>query len=126
MRWNLDAKDGRPVYRQIAEELEREITVGILKPAEALPAVRTLAADLKIHPNTVQQAYRWLALHGRVEVKRGRGTFVMPHREAHAPARAAREIANRALRDTYRHGLLPSDLVRAIEELAPELRANRQ
>ena len=125
MRLTLDASDGRPVYRQIADELEREIAVGILRPGEALPALRVLAADLRVNANTVQQAYKWMALRGVVEVKRGQGTFVMPYREAKAPARLAREIANRALRDAYRHGLLASDLVRAIEQLAPETTSGR-
>ena len=120
MRIELDTREGRPVYRQIAEEIEREIAIGVLRPGEPLPALRVLAAELKVNPNTVQQAYRWLNLHGLVEVRRGQGTFVMPQRQARTPAHTAREIANKALRDTYRHGLLASDLVRAIQELAPE------
>ena len=120
MRFILDDHDGRPVYRQIADELEREIATGILRSGEALPALRTLAADLRINPNTVQQAYKLVSLRGLVEVRRGQGTFVRAAREPKAPARMAREIANKALRDAYRHGLLASDLVRAIEELAPE------
>lgn len=120
MRLDLDQAEGRPVYRQIADELEREIAVGILRPGEALPALRRLAADLRVNPNTVQHAYRWLALQGIVEVKRGRGTFVADRQRPKTSGHAAREIANRALRDAYRHGLLASDLVRAIGELAPE------
>lgn len=120
MRLSLDDTEGRPVYRQIADELEREIATGILRSGEPLPALRILAAELRVNPNTVQHAYRLLALRGRVEVRRGRGTFVTAPREAKPSARPAREIANRALREAYRHGLLASDLIRAIEELAPE------
>ena len=120
MRFVLDETEGRPVYRQIADEIEREIATGILRPGEALPALRVLAAELRINPNTVQQAYKLLSLRGLVEVRRGQGTFVRAVREPKAPARMAREIANKALRDAYRHVLLASDLVRAIEELAPE------
>ncbi len=120
MRIELSNREGRPVYRQIADEIEREIAVGVLRPGDPLPALRVLAGELKVNPNTVQQAYRWLNLHGMVEVKRGQGTFVMPQRQAKTPAHAAREIANKALREAYRHGLLASDLVRAIAELAPE------
>lgn len=125
MRIEISSREGRPVYRQIADEIEREIAIGVLRPGEALPALRVLAAELNVNPNTVQQAYRWLNLHGMVEVKRGQGTFVMPQRQAKTPAHAAREIANKALRDTYRHGLLASDLVRAIQELAPETRIEK-
>jgi GntR family transcriptional regulator len=120
MRLILDDRDGRPVYRQMADEIEREIATGVLRAGEALPALRTLAAELRINPNTVQQAYKLLSVRGLVEVRRGQGTFVRALRERKAPGRDAREIANRALRDAYRHGLLASDLVRAIHELAPE------
>jgi GntR family transcriptional regulator len=120
VRFHVDDHDGRPVYRQVADEIEREIATGILRTGEALPALRTLAAELRINPNTVQQAYKLLSLRGLVEVKRGQGTFVRALKEPKAPERMAREIANRALRDAYRHGLLASDLVRAIGELAPE------
>lgn len=120
MRLQIDDTEGRPVYRQIADELEREIATGVLRDGEALPALRTLAADLHVNPNTVQHAYRLLSLRGLVQVRRGQGTFVTPRREPRAPDRTARDIANRALRDAYRHGLLASDLVRAVYELAPE------
>ncbi|MDQ3069760.1 MAG: GntR family transcriptional regulator [Acidobacteriota bacterium] len=123
MRLILDDAEGKPVYRQIADEFEREIATGVLRTGDALPALRVLALDLRVNPNTVQQAYRLLGLRGLAEVRRGRGTFVKGMREANAPARAAREIANKALRETYRHGLLARDLVRAIQELAPETRA---
>lgn len=120
MRLIFEDAEGRPVYRQIADELEREIATGTLRTGDPLPALRTLARELKVNPNTVQHAYQLLSLRGLVQVRRGRGTFVTAPREVKAPARAAREIANRALRDAYRHGLLASDLIRAIQELAPE------
>jgi len=123
MRFLLDDAEGKPVYRQVADDIEREIATGVLRPGEPLPALRTLAAELRINPNTVQQAYKLLSLRGLVEVRRGQGTFVRALREPKAPDRHAREIANRALRDAYRHGLLASDLVRAIQELAPETKS---
>lgn len=125
MQLTLDASEGRPVYRQIADEMEREIAVGILRPGDALPAHRTLAAELRVNPNTVQQAYRWLVRQGVAEVRRGRGTFVALERPAKPQARTGRDIAARALREAYRHGLLASDLVDAIHELAPETRSGR-
>ena len=120
MRFHIDETEGRPVYRQVADEIEREIATGILRPGEALPALRKLATEMRVNPNTIQQAYKLLGLRGLVEVRRGQGTFVRGMREPKAPERLSREIANRALRDAYRHGLLASDLVRAIGELAPE------
>jgi len=118
----LRPDDPRPVYRQIADELQRAVTVGVLKPGESLPATRQLAADLKLNPNTVQHAYRTLVQEGVIEVRRGLGAFVAaaPARDARRrPEAVARQIAERALREAFRHGLLASDLMKALREIAP-------
>jgi DNA-binding transcriptional regulator YhcF (GntR family) len=52
----LDAADPRPVYRQIVDEIQRCVAVGVMRPEEALPAAGTLAAELKINVNTLQKA----------------------------------------------------------------------
>ena len=121
---DLDPNDHRPVYRQIADEVERCIATGVLKPDEALPAVRTIAAELKVNANTVQHAYRTLVQEGLVYVKRGLGTFVAARRRdgpgGHGrQAGVARQIAGRMLREAFRHGLLASDLIAALREIAP-------
>ena len=123
---DLDPKDPRPVYRQIADEVRRCISVGVLKSGEPLPAVRRLAGELKVNANTVQHAYRQLELDGTVLVKRGLGTFVSPAVREPSKARqatVARQIAERALREAFRHGLLASDLIAAMQEIAPKSRA---
>jgi GntR family transcriptional regulator len=117
----LRKDDPRPVYRQIADELQRAISVGVLKAGESLPATRQLAAELKLNPNTVQHAYRTLLQDGAIEMRRGLGAFVAaaPREARHKPAAVARQIAERALREAFRHGLLASDLMKALEEIAP-------
>jgi GntR family transcriptional regulator len=118
----LRPDDPRPVYRQIADELQRAVTVGVLKPGESLPATRQLAAELKLNPNTVQHAYRTLVLEGVIEVRRGLGAFVaaaQPRDARRRPDAVARQIAERALREAFRHGLLASDLMKALQEIAP-------
>ena len=87
----------------------------------ALPPAGTLAAELKVNVNTVQHAYRTLAREGTVYVKRGVGTFVSPapKENRHRSAIAARRIAERMLREGFKHGLLASDLIAALEEIAP-------
>jgi GntR family transcriptional regulator len=121
---DLDPGDPRPVYRQIADEVQRCIAVGILQRDEALPAVRELAAQLKVNANTVQHAYRTLERDGVVYVKRGLGTFAgVPPRESKARQHAvARQIAERMLREAFRHGLLASDLMAALQQIAPKPR----
>jgi GntR family transcriptional regulator len=130
--FEIDPDDARPIYRQLVDEVHRNIAVGILKPDEPLPAVRQLAARLRLNPNTVQHAYRQLARDGVVQIRRGRGTFVA--RSAATPTGhdrrrqglLAKRVAERALRDAYRHGLVASDLIAALRDIAPRLRADGQ
>lgn len=119
---NIDADDARPVFRQIQDEVQRAVAVGVLKPEDPLPAVRELAKQLKVNANTVQHAYRTLELAGTVYVKRGIGTFVTaaPREIKGRQASVARQIAERMLREAYRHGILASDLIAALEEVAPK------
>jgi GntR family transcriptional regulator len=119
---DLDDDDPRAVFRQIVDEVQRSIATGIIKPGEALPAVRELARQLKVNPNTVQHAYRILEQEGDVVVRRGIGTFVADSkREWKGRQQAvARQIAERMLREGFRHGLLASDLIAALEQIAPK------
>ena len=118
----IDADDPRPVFRQIVEEVERLAATGILRPNDALPAVRELARQLKVNPNTVQQAYRELERAGTAYVRRGVGTFIGQTTPPSSAKRSAiaRQIAGRFLREGFRHGLLASDLMQALREVAPE------
>jgi GntR family transcriptional regulator len=117
----VDQDDPRPVFRQIADEVQRCVATGILKAGDPLPAVRELARQLKVNPNTVQQAYRELERAGSAYVRRGVGTFVGNVARQSDARRAvlARQIAARLLREGFRHGLLASDLFAALEEIAP-------
>ena len=123
MLFDVDASDPRPVYRQIADEVLRCVSIGVLKTDQPLPAASQLALELKVNANTVRQAYRTLEQDGAVYVKRGLGTFVAaPARDlprGRKAADVARQIAERMLREGFRHGLLASDLIAALEEIAP-------
>jgi len=119
---SIDPADPRPVFRQIVDEVQRCVAIGVLKPSDALPAARTLAAQLKVNANTVQHAYRTLEQEGTVNVRRGLGTFVAAPKTRELQARqqtVARQIAEKMLREAYRQGLLASDLMNALQEIAP-------
>ena len=118
----IDPEDSRPVFRQIVDEVERSAATGVLKGDDPLPPVRDLARQLKINPNTVQQAYRELVRDGTAYVRRGVGTFVSRTDRRLTDARravVARQIAARFLREGFRQGLLASDLLAALQEISP-------
>ena len=67
---------GDPIYIQIVEQISEAIAKGELGVADRLPAVRKLASELVINPNTVARAYNCLEQVGLVISKTGSGTFV--------------------------------------------------
>ncbi len=89
----IDPRSPTPLYAQIAARLKLAVAAGELRPGEALPSVRQLAARLRVNPATVVQAYRDLEAEGFVEMRQGAGTFV---REV-APDRRAAERSSQAV-----------------------------
>jgi GntR family transcriptional regulator len=73
----LDFRKKRPICEQIRDGLREQIREKQLLPGEQLPAVRDLAAELKINFNTVARAYRELDREGWISTQQGRGTFVL-------------------------------------------------
>ncbi len=59
--------------------MERVIAMmldGVLKPGDALPSVRQVAAEYQLNPITVSRAYQELADEALVEKRRGLGMYV--------------------------------------------------
>ena len=115
MAVSIRPADPRPSYVQIRDQARRAIAVGTLRPEDPLPSVRQLAADLRLNPNTVAQAYRELERDGVVYVRRGQGTFVAERASPTEERGAlARDVAGRALLDAHRHGIGVDELIEAI------------
>lgn len=115
----IDASDPRPIYVQIMDEIRRARVLGTLEPQEPLPSVRQLAAELRVNPNTVSQAYRELEREGVVHVRRGQGTYLSADLvEGRERTVLARGVADRALRDAHRHGIGAEELIETIREAA--------
>ncbi|GLH71282.1 GntR family transcriptional regulator [Geothrix rubra] len=77
----------QPVFQQIAQAVRRDIRRGRLRPGDALPGSRTLAATLGVHRNTVLAAYRELEAEGWIVSER-RSTRVAPGLPEPPPGRA--------------------------------------
>jgi GntR family transcriptional regulator len=71
--WN----DNAPIYRQLKDRVVGMMLDGILKPGDALPSVRQIAAEYQLNPITVSRAYQELADEALVEKRRGLGMYVM-------------------------------------------------
>jgi DNA-binding transcriptional regulator YhcF (GntR family) len=70
--WN----EGQPIYRQLRDGMVAMILDGVLGDGDALPSVRTVAAEYRVNPLTVLKAYQELVDEQLVESRRGRGMFI--------------------------------------------------
>ncbi len=95
----MDSRDFNPrdpIYLQIVERFRRAIARGELRPGEKVPAVRELAGQLLVNPNTVQRSYQELEREGLFATRRGLGTFVSDSPDLAGPLRA--RLAESAVR----------------------------
>jgi GntR family transcriptional regulator len=89
---HLDFRSGLPIYTQIMNQIEQQVSGGTLKPGDQLPTVRALASDLRVNFNTVARAYRLLDEAGLISTQQGRGTYIME--------KAPPEVAQKLRRET--------------------------
>ncbi|GGM13537.1 GntR family transcriptional regulator [Deinococcus aerophilus] len=72
----LQETDGTPPYLQLRQVLTAAVADGALRPGDALPPVRAVAAALGLAPNTVAKTYALLREDGLTENRAGAGTRV--------------------------------------------------
>lgn len=76
MRIHLSPRSGIPIYVQLVTQIKHLVASGRLTPGAELPAIRVLAEELLVNPNTVARAYRELENAGVLASRRGSGTYV--------------------------------------------------
>jgi GntR family transcriptional regulator len=114
----IDPRSPTPLYAQIAARLRVAIAAGDLRPGAVLPSVRQLAAQLRINPATVVQAYRDLEGEGLVATRQGAGTFVLevPSERLTTDRLAeASRLVRELLAEAGRLGISADDLRTAVE-----------
>jgi GntR family transcriptional regulator len=76
MQLHVSTGDGVPIYLQIANQVKYLVAGGRLAPGDELPAIRVLAHQLLVNPNTVARAYLELERGGVVQKRHGSGTYI--------------------------------------------------
>ena len=67
---------GAPIYEQLEQRITELILSGEMKENEKLPAVREIAKQLSINPNTVQRTYTSLEAKGLIYSIPAKGSYV--------------------------------------------------
>lgn len=91
MNINIDYNSRTPIYEQIVNEIERLVSLNILKSDSVIPSIRELARTLGINPNTVKKSYDILEMKGIIISKSTKGTFIS------SDTKKAKEIKIKAL-----------------------------
>ncbi|MBQ1463618.1 MAG: GntR family transcriptional regulator [Ruminococcus sp.] len=65
-----------PIYQQIIDQIKAQIISGKITAGDALPSMRSLAAQLRISVITTKRAYEELEREGYIENFLGKGCFV--------------------------------------------------
>ncbi|MCP4644215.1 MAG: GntR family transcriptional regulator [bacterium] len=76
MHIHLTQGSGVPLYLQIVNQVKYLVAAGRLSPGDEVPAIRALAQQLIINPNTVARAYRELEVAGVLSKRQGAGTYI--------------------------------------------------
>lgn len=119
----IDPRSTTPPYEQLRVQLIAQINTGELRPGARLPAVRRLASDLGLAPNTVARTYRELEVAGFVRTAGRNGTIVAAPNDGPDIAQQAAALADGYVRSMRGLGLGPDAVLgyvrRSLAELAP-------
>ncbi len=120
----LDDRSPVPVYVQLRDQILHALARGSLRGGDRLPAVRAVAATLRVNPNTVNKAYAELERDGVLVVARGRGTYVADRARApRAPHRLKLvELATRFVAQARSLGFEGPDILKAASAAVRSLR----
>ena len=76
INFQVDRSSSVPAYAQLIRQVREGLRMGLLRPGDQLPTVRSVVTSCTVNPSTVLKAYRELELSGLVEARQGAGTFV--------------------------------------------------
>jgi GntR family transcriptional regulator len=74
--FRIDGGSDVPIYRQLVQQVRRDVMLGRLRPGDQLPSVKEVVDALSVNPNTVVKAFSELEHQGMIVRRQGVGTFV--------------------------------------------------
>ncbi len=115
---------GESLFDQVCFAAIRSILAGELKAGEAFPSVRTLALDLKIHPNTAHKVVQHLIQERWLVAQPGVGTVVAPPPKARSGdrKRLLEGDVEKLVVEAMRVGASLGELKQAVDDAWTDLR----
>jgi GntR family transcriptional regulator len=115
--FRFDLRPGEPIFDQVVFAAKKAIISGEFQSGQPFPSVRTLAAELKIHPNTAHKAVQYLIQEKLLEVRPGIGTVVadLPVARAAERRRLLKQEVEQLVVEAKRVGVELPDVLREVE-----------
>jgi GntR family transcriptional regulator len=122
--FKLKIDPGESIFDQVCFAATKAILAGDLKAGEPFPSVRTLALELKIHPNTAHKVVQHLIHERWLVAQPGVGTVVAqpPKARAGDRKRLLEDEVERLVVEAMRVGASLDDVQAAVLETWTDLR----
>lgn len=119
--FTMRLEGGAPIYEQLERRITELILNGEMAAGEKLPAVREIAKQLSINPNTVQKTYASLEAQGLIYSIPAKGSYVAERGKYLNAVRArSADAFEQAVSQALKQGLEKSDLIKIIEDHSEE------
>ncbi|MCH5195747.1 MAG: GntR family transcriptional regulator [Oscillospiraceae bacterium] len=119
--FTMRLQGGTPIYEQLRERITELIISGEMKEGEKLPAVREIAKQLTINPNTVQKTYAELERQGLIYSVPAKGSYVSPRANYIGTlSKQTSEEFSDAVKTALSKGLSKEELVKIINDVSSE------
>lgn len=107
-----------PIYEQLVSGIAQLISSGQLAADEKLPAVREIAKQMGINPNTVQKSYALLEQAGLIYSIPAKGSYVASSTDTAAALRAdAVKHLETALEAAHRSGVTREEVTETVNRI---------
>ena len=116
--FRLTLRSGVSIFDQVVFAAVKAFVSGEFEPGQPFPSVRTIAQELKIHPNTAHKVVQCLIQERWLEVQPGIGTVVAlsPPARAGDRQRLLEHELDQLIVEALRVGIQLEDLCEAIEK----------
>lgn len=125
LHFRIDPHSGVPVYRQVMDQVKYYVAAGTLRAGDTLPSIRELAQSVSVNPTTVVKAYTELEHAGVIEMRHGKGAFVVGGTGARSERereKALRRLARQLAVEATQMGAAPKQVFRVLQEELNALR----
>lgn len=119
--FTMRLQGGAPIYEQLEQRITELIIGGEMEENEKLPAVREIAKQLSINPNTVQKTYANLEARGLIYSIPAKGSYVAARENYLEKVRGdSIKAFSDSVRNALKSGLSAEELHELIEKISHE------